>query len=1235
MKQFIYSRNLQISRLMKLLFLSFFVLKAYSQNFSNGFNFYLPPYDTADTRFIPQFPKVPLTDQDFVSIDTNGHFSVHGAPIHFWGLNETIQGKDIIDLPSIVGRIRKMGFNLIRYNLLDGPWTGYIFDKGADTRHLNPVSLDNFDKVISEFKENGIYTYISLLDYRKFLESDGVQGADSIALNLKIGYGPFIAAMFDPHLIFLQKEYARQLLLHHNPYTGDSLVNDPVMAVLEIHNEDYMYRFWRRNQLQLIGTGEFGGLLIYRHVRMLDSLWNDYLLKKYPTSEALKSAWNQGTYPDSRNQIRNGSFGLYPNPYQVWELCCGPIHATWQVVSPIHYAKIVDTQENGTVFFRQRSLSVKKDSLYVLRFRARAKKRCKFSFAVKQDFDPWDCFGPSGRDDSLTTEWQVFTCTFRATETCIETAQLLFTFNEAGEYYLDNVTLFRPGIKGLLPDEKYGQSVRRISYRDCSYDTALAMRYNKDTFYSEQRIRDMSDFYISLQRNFFSEMSRFLKDTLHVRVPIVGTNMNIYPGDLVMESGCDFVDTHTYYGDSTDDNMILSRNGGAIGWTLAGRPMKNKPFTISEFGIGWPNRYQSEGPLVMSAYSSFHDIDGLVFHCYSGMMDWETDIIEVPFASHRNSALMALMPSCAYAYRHGLISKAKQTVYLNYCKDDYLLFPKIDRWWPVDPEPFNRTIALNHAVRTDSFESTTPINYASISTRAGSSTYVSDTRELTWNTDGLLSVGSGKFAGFTGLLNNFPLEWAGPIRLCQANGFGTITWLSLTEDSLQKAERSLLTISTRAQNTGMVWSNGEVLEKKFGTSPTQVEPLKITLLLSIEADSIRVHPLDTLGGETNGYYTYYPWPNLPNLPNPPSNILHPPNFPSRPTAFLVDIDQSQSKTMWFGIERFKNNVKPTLNSRTPNTLSMVCQDNPQTFSVDVTSPTGLPVRYQWKVNGITMQTSARSYYTVIFREQYNKPMSVTVVFSVNTPAGVLKDSTTWNFRLAGKIVVDGEKDDFFNTLTSPGDGYLQIRSYASFNENGIPSDDNDLSANVWTAWDDQWFYLYEEVKDNILSGNLQHVYDEDCLELKIDPQPTDAESNSIWEARLTALGIEEPGVVAADNLNDLLNSRKQWKRVRTDDGYKLELAIKWTAIQSDTETITPAVGNVFGLAINQHDNDGNGSHHATVQWAAFLSNEVYHVPSFLGTVTFLPDHKLKFEAKNNIIIENNNPIPYDGSDYSR
>ncbi len=226
--------------------------------------------------------------------------------------------------------------------------------------------------------------------------------------------------------------------------------------------------------------------------------------------------------------------------------------------------------------------------------------------------------------------------------------------------------------------------------------------------------------------------------------------------------------------------------------------------------------------------------------------------------------------------------------------------------------------------------------------------------------------------------------------------------------------------------------------------------------------------------------------------------------------------------------------------------------------------------------------------------------------------------------------IDGYKDWYYFGLTGPADGYLHLRSYAH-NENGAPASDADLSARIWTAWDDQWFYLYEEVQDDTLGADATNLWEEDEIELKFDPVPT-APANSIWDTRLTALDRTTPGVIADDNLNNVVADSKVATRRTIPGGYALEMAVRWTAIVNGSETITPSVGSVFGLAINQHDNDLRGRRHATVQWAAVLSDAAWNTPTYLGTVRFLEGNKLEFSARNNIT-GTTNPVPYDGSDY--
>jgi hypothetical protein len=229
------------------------------------------------------------------------------------------------------------------------------------------------------------------------------------------------------------------------------------------------------------------------------------------------------------------------------------------------------------------------------------------------------------------------------------------------------------------------------------------------------------------------------------------------------------------------------------------------------------------------------------------------------------------------------------------------------------------------------------------------------------------------------------------------------------------------------------------------------------------------------------------------------------------------------------------------------------------------------------------------------------------------------------------IVIDGERDDWYNTLTGPDDGYLQLHFYTG-NDNGIAKNDADLSAKMWAAWDETWFYFYTEVKDDTISGSGANSYQDDGLELKIDPQPT-AAANSIFAPNLTILNG-----AGSDSLSSttpvIPDSLKQWARRITSDGYALELAIQWTAIISGTETISVAVDSLFGLALNIHDNDQlvGGTRVASVMWANVMLDAVWNTPSNLGRVKFLADHKLQFDPTNNITGVYN-PIPFDDTPF--
>ncbi len=103
------------------MFLAFFTPLS-AQNFTDGYDFPLPTWDSIDQTYLPFFEK--KTIDEFVSISSDGDFVVANETIKFWGVNLTTGAcfPDKSDAPMIAARMRKMGINLVRFHHMDNPW---------------------------------------------------------------------------------------------------------------------------------------------------------------------------------------------------------------------------------------------------------------------------------------------------------------------------------------------------------------------------------------------------------------------------------------------------------------------------------------------------------------------------------------------------------------------------------------------------------------------------------------------------------------------------------------------------------------------------------------------------------------------------------------------------------------------------------------------------------------------------------------------------------------------------------------------------------------------------------------------------------------------------------------------------------------------------------------------------------------------------------------------------------
>jgi hypothetical protein len=219
----------------------------------------------ADVRFLLD---APAGKHGFITVRDGHLYTPDGTMFRMWGVNITgwTVGSALLpphkDSEAMAAELARLGVNCVRFQFLDLPnkqellprdtraahydvpttYTpaGLIEADRDDTRVMNKDQLDKLDYLIYQLKLKGIYVDFNLNVGRQYKKGDGVQDYSLIGVAKAITY-------FDPRLIELEKEYAKQLLTHHNPYTNTSYNDEPAIAIVEILNENSILEFWQRN----------------------------------------------------------------------------------------------------------------------------------------------------------------------------------------------------------------------------------------------------------------------------------------------------------------------------------------------------------------------------------------------------------------------------------------------------------------------------------------------------------------------------------------------------------------------------------------------------------------------------------------------------------------------------------------------------------------------------------------------------------------------------------------------------------------------------------------------------------------------------------------------------------------------------------------------------------------------------------------------------------------------------
>ena len=159
------------------------------------------------------------------------------ARLRLWGVHLTDWSRGSVllppkaDAPMWASTLARYGINCVRLHFLDLDAPRGIIAAGDDSRHFDREQLDRLDFLVAELKKRGIYVDLNLNVGRSYRAGDSVPDFDRIRWAKGL-------TLYDPRLIALEKEYARMLLTHVNPYTGNAYRDEPAVAIVEILNEN-------------------------------------------------------------------------------------------------------------------------------------------------------------------------------------------------------------------------------------------------------------------------------------------------------------------------------------------------------------------------------------------------------------------------------------------------------------------------------------------------------------------------------------------------------------------------------------------------------------------------------------------------------------------------------------------------------------------------------------------------------------------------------------------------------------------------------------------------------------------------------------------------------------------------------------------------------------------------------------------------------------------------------------
>ena len=349
---------------------------------------------------------------------------------------------------------------------------------------------------------------------------------------------------------------------------------------------------------------------------------------------------------------------------------------------------------------------------------------------------------------------------------------------------------------------------------------------------------------------------------------LTGSNMGLpVLGNIKSDATLDFMDSHAYWdhpqiwnivggwinvshAPMNNNSQLTSPFQGSLIFGLCQDAVEGKPLIVTEWNDCFPNEYRIEGPVLMAAYGSLQDWDGMLQFDHG--LDLPGTVKMTNFDIDNRVDDQPLYQAGALMFRLGYLKAASVTV-VESISDKAVLDNGMKSEW-ISDHPWLPYVAKVEKRFTGKKEGEPPdiTGIEKLHSEAEKEVDSSTGEETLDYGKGTLKIDSPMAQGLVGAIGNGQVLGTTGLwmQLAKRNPWAAVLAVSLDQKPLDKSGRFMVFAVARAENSGQVFNATRTALKDPGQPPVLMQGVKGEISIVVDPSrQFQVVPVDDSGKE--------------------------------------------------------------------------------------------------------------------------------------------------------------------------------------------------------------------------------------------------------------------------------------------------------------------------------------------------------------------------------------------------